>query len=568
MRKILIGMTLCILGLDTVSGMSGRVETCKGREVARLCQVSFEGLLSRDTVQSLISQRKDSASCCVAIGDYQLSLEVVCVQINSQNTELLRRALESKMESFEQTISEKDRIIEELKSQIVALSHTSAELRQTLAASEIELQKREEEITQALETIRGTFEEREPLVTQKQFERTMQRIESIIERQSNASSERSLITQDTLTRAQDNLRVLFESTLDSLQDRHEEQLDCMTRLFEERCSHLTEAYERQIDMLRDVVTTLTMQNERMQKEAELKSIVGRILMAHPSSQLIITERAQDIGSISDLFQRRDRVQGLYGHFQLFRELYGREDLEVEVTSTHLQTIKDWLDTVSINRYGVFTLPNPCPGYHNEEGRDCPEYRKHAFSGKDMGGNILHQERERIESLLLHFENHSLVEEARARLNSIFQNTSAADTSVFLQWSHSWFWGHRTNILSYTENGKEKGYFFHEYGGGFWKELRGFAGSFSGKFWVPWESGDARDLWNSQFVSRYNEALNITFQAIQERARLLVDFETSSESPLNQLYIQAGETSPSIVYFPTTELEVLIKQYNNFIKMSF
>lgn len=72
-------------------------------------------------------------------------------------------------------------------------------------------------------------------------------------------------------------------------------------------------------------------------------------------------------------------------------------------------------------------------------------------------------------------------------------------------------------------------------------------------------------WQNIAKNAFQRDLNATIAAIQDRAKLLFDFETNPESPLQRLYRESGKINPSVIDFPSTEIDALVKQCNEFIK---
>ena len=146
--------------------------------------------------------------------------------------------------------------------------------------------------------------------------------------------------------------------------------------------------------------------------------------------------------------------------------------------------------------------------------------------------------------------------------------SAADDSASATRGNSIFWGHVTDEFNYYKNGQSEGNYFKEYGGGCWGSIKGFLGYREGKgafFGTHWDN--APSIWEDYFIKRLNSDFNATTAAIKQRAIALFDLETNPNSLLQKFYEETGQTSPSIKHFPALEIEILIDQYNKFIKLA-
>ena len=119
------------------------------------------------------------------------------------------------------------------------------------------------------------------------------------------------------------------------------------------------------------------------------------------------------------------------------------------------------------------------------------------------------------------------------------------------------------IHIYKKNGRELGYLWIEHQGAYWGESRGMFGNVSKQTktgWLHWE-----DAWNEESKNAFQRDLNGTVEAIKNRAKLLFDFETNPESPLQRLYQESGQVNPSIIDFPSAEIDALVRQCNDFIR---
>ncbi len=70
-----------------------------------------------------------------------------------------------------------------------------------------------------------------------------------------------------------------------------------------------------------------------------------------------------------------------------------------------------------------------------------------------------------------------------------------------------------------------------------------------------------------FKKNFKNDLNALLEPIRQRAILLFDFETNPLSTLQKLYQESGKTNPKLLPFPSKEMDILIRQCNEFIKSS-
>ncbi len=354
----------------------------------------------------------------------------------------------------------------------------------------------------------------------------------------------------------------------NIQRRYDESVISLIHQFDEHKRLLEEGYTQAISSLDGTIQRLTEENTRLERKQELMNLVNAAISSNYSlaGRPLIRTRGADVKAISDFLQRKSTMEDLYNKFQAFSNLYGRRDLGVLATRADLDKVQNWITTAqtAYSLYGSLSFPAPAKPYNYEEGGDSPGHRDEGFDGANIN-TFLVSAKSRIESGLASLG--SRASSARSRLNSIWNSTAAAaNVKVQMFWDHPSFWGNATNQLVFYKNKVKEGRFFQEYGGGWWRDEEGFVGGHHGGCNVGLNSGDARAVWNSKFVTRYNEALRDMQNAHYQRYNQLLDFETNPESELNRAYRQAGRTSPTCVDVPVIELDRLINQYNEFMRM--
>ncbi len=494
------------------------------------------------------------------------------VQINQEHFRQMTELQQQHETVLNETIQEKDREIRRKKLQINRLqaqvkSQASSLNEATTDISHLEayIQRLENDL-QAKRTAAATtevsdlFSDDDFANNADIFDNQLHNMEDSI----NADSNNADAACNTIKSIYD---VTSNMIISDIKRRHTKEITRLTNQFDEKERLLKEEYDKTIESLNEQIQTLTNENTRLQCKLDLMRSVNQVLSANPSlaGRPLIRTRAASVKAITDFVQRKNTMEDLYNRFRAFSNLYGRTDLGVKATKVDFNKVQNWIATAqnAYSLYGRCVFPAPSRPYLNEEGKDCPTARNEIIDGRGIG-TPLYQIRGRIEEGLKILGRYGT--SVRGRLDQIWQSTPAADNYVQMTWYHPIFWGHTTNELCFYRNGNREGRFFHEYGGGCWKDMEGFVGNYHGKWKVGCESGDARDTWNPLFVPRYNAALEETKNAILQREAQLLDLETNPESELNKAYRQARRISPTCVDVPVVELDSLIRQYNEFMRM--
>jgi len=467
-------------------------------------------------------------------------------------------------------IHEKNKEIEELRKKLDNLSNVST------ASSSKSIRVYEEERRIAEENVRKKQEEALSIEVPEMI--TKNQVDIMLE---NVSKQLNDIKKEFQINAKDiqdyfnDIQNIFKcntlALVSSLKGQMKRTLKEITSKYEEKTRYITEANEAKKKILNKMIEEIKKRNMETERKNELQKLVYNVYTSNPENPFIksrsfISNNVHEIMNIQNLFERRNQVQDIYNKVSMFSGLFGREDLGVKVPIFLLNTIKLYLDKTERSRvlayYGMGEFKNyrvkGC--YNEEEGLDCPSYREHEVNGRTMEGNIPNA----VEKL------RSMTQcniEAKTRLEEILNSTKVAENHLKIIWNHPPFY-YGTSQLRYWENGQQIGLFYHEYGGRFWMIKQGFVGNFNGGSRIRHESGDARDIWNSQFISRYNAGVERIENAINQRMALLFDFETNPDSPFQMVYTKATNVNPLIIKFPLTELDILIKQCNELIKMIF
>lgn len=476
------------------------------------------------------------------------------VQINQEHFRQMTDLQQQHETVLNETIQEKDREIKRKKSQINRLkaqvkSQASSLNEATTDISHLEayIQRLENDL-QAKRTAAATtevsdlFSDDDFANKADIFDTQLHNMEDSI----NADSNNADAACNTIKSVYD---VTTNMVISDIQRRHTKEITRLINQFDEKERLIKEEYDKTIESLNEQIQTLTNENTRLQCKLDLMRSVNQVLSANPSlaGRPLIRTRAASVKAVTDFVQRKNTMEDLYNRFRAFSNLYGRTDLGVKATKVDFNKVQNWIATAqnAYSLYGKCVFPNGS-----------------SFSGADIAAP-LNRIRERIETELSGLSRR-YADAARERLNSIFQNNPVINTTVAMSYETKIFYGHQANELRFNKNGAEIGYLFQEYGGGNWRHETGFVGWHEGKTDGGYPNGIT--TWNTQFIPRYNAALEETRNAILQREAQLLDFETNPESELNKAYKQAKKVSPTCIDFPVAALDKLINQYNEFMRM--
>ena len=408
------------------------------------------------------------------------------------------------------------------------------------------------------------------------------------------------------------IREVFEKTqrqyedstntlLKNLEYRYDDIVEGVEERYKDQKKYLAEAYDRQIAIMNDKINEFMALNAQLEKDKELLSLINSVYRSNPDDEFIrnhsfISGNVQEMKDIEDLFTRRNQVENIYNKIKLFSDLFGREDLGVKAKPSDLETIRIWLDRTNMDavlaKYGNFSVPsndrihqafNGAP-FGKLEGEDgwhrnglffssCkgPGGQVNSFNGLDIGKPLL-DAKERLEKQIGSLNGPSK-DSVQAELVSVFQNNEAADCVVRVTWTHPFRPGEgnfNSDEVNYYRNGHRLGHLFQEHIVDFWGGSDGIFGNvpLSKRIWGRWHPRDTLNwewAWKNKSKDTFQEHLNETVNAIKNRAKLLFDFETNPNSPLQRLYQESGQTNPSVINFPFAEIDALVKQCNDFVK---
>jgi len=476
-------------------------------------------------------------------------------------------AQESKMRNL---INEKKNEIKELRDTIKSLSNVSTPLSsENLRIYEEERRIAEEKVKRKQQD--AIFIAIPEMITKDQVDVML---ENVYEELKDMKEEIQMNAKD-IQEAFNQTKIIFKcntkALVSSLKGQFNKNLKDIASMYEEKTKNINEAHEAEKAILQKMIEEIKKHNRESERKRELQRLVYSVYTSNPDNSFIkshslIRNNLYEIKNIWDIFERRKQVQDIYNKISLFTGLFGREDLGIKMQISHLNIIKSWLDQTEKSRvlayYGISGFTNyRVNGYHNEnDGWDCPSYRVHEVNGRNLEGNLPNAI-ERLRSMT----NSNI--QAKTRLEEIVHSTIAAENRLKIEWNHPPWYGNNTNQLRYWENDQQLGRFFHEYGGKYWMTKEGFLGSFNRPSWIRQQSGDARELWNSQFVTRFNTGIDNIENAIIQRVKLLFDFETNPDSPFQMIYKNLGQTNPVMINFPYTEMDTLINQCNELIKIA-
>ncbi|MBO7453803.1 MAG: hypothetical protein J6T91_00245 [Alphaproteobacteria bacterium] len=431
-------------------------------------------------------------------------------------------------------------------------------------------------IQRAEEDIRTTKEETEnfdvseyELIKKKQITRTFERFNEKLNDIQNEVQEGKDNLEKTLREVFEKTQKQYEDStntlLENLEYRYDDIITEVEKSYKDQKKNLAKAYDRQIAIMNDKINEFMALNVQLEKDKELLSLINGVYRSNPDNEFIrshsfISGNAQEIRGIGDLFVRRSRVEDIYNKVRLFSELLGREDLGVEAKPSDLEAIRVWLDRTSRNavlaKYGNFPFSINVDGLFS----DMSWEKTNAFSGSDIGRPLLNA-KGRLEGQISSL-NGTDRDVVSARLATIFQR-NAADDVVEAKLTRPWHWRQHIYVMYYHKNGAQLGEYWKEYQGRYWGHSWGIFGNVGRDWHARVESPST--AWQNIAKNAFQRDLNATIAAIQDRAKLLFDFETNPESPLQRLYRESGKINPSVIDFPSTEIDALVKQCNEFIK---
>jgi len=298
-------------------------------------------------------------------------------------------------------------------------------------------------------------------------------------------------------------------------------------------------------------------NSDLEKKNELTNLIHSIYRINSSNKFLmsgslIKSNSQDIMDIKDLLKRREQVQELYSIFYLFSNLLGRKDLGVKTEKHDLDIIKKWLDQIQIDKiliqYGFSYLKETENAINNLNNKLYKQPVKKTIShygyvihclmdeqiynGSNINKNLLNAyEKLKDKIIALNGVNKVQVE---SELSSIFKNNNTGEDKIYL---NVLGFNNNINVIYYFKNGKRLKIF---------RGLKSF----------------------DEFKKRFKNDLNELVEPIKQRAILLFDFETNPKSILQKLYQESNQINPKIIPFPFREIDNLIRQCNEFIKIEF
>jgi len=371
--------------------------------------------------------------------------------------------------------------------------------------------------------------------------------------------------EDILGQTQYMYKVNVKSLVRELKLQYSNTLEHITLQYNIKEEKIREAYEAQKKILNNMINETTALNLKLEKKAELKSLINGIHRSNPDNQFLrsysfIICNVQEIRGIDDILDRRSRVEDIFNKVSLFSSLFGREDLGVKAKTSDLEAIKLWLDRTNMNaileRYKGISQP----AYNFT---DMSWEKTNTFNGSDIGRPLLNA-KQRLENQINNMNGPSKGS-VQANLASIFEK-SAAENVVKAILSRPWHWRQHIYNLHYYKNGSHVGDYWKEYQGRYWACSWGIFGYVASSPHASIISPS--EAWQNKAQNEYKKDLNETINAINHRAKLLFDFETNPDSPLQRLYQESREINPSVIDFPSTELDTLVKQCNDFIKNAF
>ena len=361
--------------------------------------------------------------------DHRESLVMLRSSLNQGYLNQLEEQRVAQEELIRRITSEKEHEIQALQERLDTLLHASGSTSESFRIFNQERRHAEENVRRA--KAQAEQDEIPELVTERQVDRTSRRFSEQLDEIKREVQESRRTLEEAFERTQEKYGNNIDALIGNLQDRYEDILAGVTTQYNERRERIEEAYEQQKALMQRMIDEVASINLKLEKEKELADIIHGVYLSNPSnpflfSRSFIGDNVQELRTISDLSQRRSRVEVLYDKFKLFSNIYGREDLGVKATASDLEAVKSWLEKTHIDvvlmKYGPFVFPK---GTEN------------AFSGVSIG-QPLAQAKARLTA---HIDTLESTEKTavQSQLLSIFQR-SAAEDSVSISWTHPWFWG--------------------------------------------------------------------------------------------------------------------------------
>jgi len=534
----------------------------------------------------------------------QNELEILRKTANQNFQDLITKNHSTQEAETNKIINEKNEEIKELRERLENLLNTSPNVKENIKAYDSQRKEAEENTRKINEEAKIVIIPE--MVTKEQINgmlnNILEELNDIKEEIIQNSNDVSKGVEAALGQSQYMYKVNIKALIESMKTQFQRNLDDIILQYHDKENNIKKAYEAEKNILIKMIDEIKRINSESEKARNLEKMIHGIYTSNPDNSFIrnrsfILYNVKEIRGIKDLMERRNKVEELYNKLKLFSILFGREDLGVKVKTSDLEKIKLWLDRTNIivilNQYvnlsfskwnnNLFNgspqkfLPNntrphsPLIGGFMGSG---PKGEQNDFNGSDIGKPLLHK-KEVLENQInsLNGTNRNLV---LAQLNSIFEK-NAADNYVSTTLTHPFHWrSFNTEVIDYHKNGEKLGYFWNEHQGANWGYSEGIFGN------VPWtknaftgvlgfrkkafsDISGWKNVW-SICANHFKKDLDETINAIKNRAILLFDFETNPDSPLQSLYQESNQINPSIIDFPSSEMEDLIKNCNEFIKM--
>ncbi len=592
MRKVIMGIAILIQCINIGAMERRRSSTSRNTRTAELVPAGFfdAGVIRmNENIQNVtrtvsLNKRALSNGIAALSTEYRNYLNELRPKINQIHFQQLQAQQQEQETSVNKVVQEKDAEIKKKKTEIQRLrtkmnslasaSHTTVVGFDNLDAQirdiESDLRKKREKAITA--DVSELFSESDFSNRADVFDMHLEDVSTSIRLSSNRVG-------TTL----DSIQAVYNTNVNLLklevQSRHNEDIAKLIHQFNEEKRLLDEEYSRKIDILNDIIQRLKNENTQLERKLEFKNSVNTVLSSNPSlaGRPIIRNKAADIKAIRDFSQKKRMMEDLYDKFKAFAGLYGKRSFGIKATKMDLRKIQDWITSAR----SIYSLYEQCvfpqdaaPFSSREDLHNPPSWitvttggwglpkGTASFSGTDIAAplnNITNRITTGLNGL-----NGTHAVAARRRLNTILQNNPDINTRVTMVWLMRTWWNHATDEMEFLKNGAQQGRLFQEYGGKNWRHAEGFVGNRDSETDGGYPDGTA--IWNTQFVPKYNEALQEVKNAIHQREAQLLDLETNPESELNKAYRQAKKASPTCIDFPVAALDKLINQYNEFMRM--
>lgn len=321
MKKVILGIALLA---QFTYGMEREPESLVSRSTNTTTLVSsrfFEENEARfrthleSVLRSITEGSINPETAIVSLGsDHRESLVIFRSSLNQEYLHQLEEQRVVQEELIRRITTEKEHEIQVLQERLDALLRSSGSTSESFRIFEQETRHAEENVRRTIE--QAEHGEIPELVTERQIDRTSRRFSEQLDEIKRDVQESRKTLEEAFEKTQEKYGDNIDSLIGNLQDRYEDILEGITAQYNERREHMEEAYEQQKALFQRMIDEVTAINLKLEKEKELADIIHGVYLSNPSdpflfSRSFIGDNVQEIRAISDLSQRRSRVEALY-----------------------------------------------------------------------------------------------------------------------------------------------------------------------------------------------------------------------------------------------------------------